>query len=181
MAITLFQKIKLAIRGWSRRSEESSARKKAEFLQRETSWAKPSAPAASPVSTERAEKSKIDRDGLQVAFLDDSGHFEHYLDTETGDVIDHRIGETLPFDAAPRYRRVPRRSPESEAADRVVFLTALESDADRELLASSVHDARLFRAQLGKNRLLEKRWYNFKNDQANDVIEAWLRQIGASG
>ena len=178
MALTFFQKIKLAIRGWSRRSEESSARKKEEFLAREGSWGQRPAPPASPPPTAAPRApahDAIDREGLQVAFLDDSGQFEHYLDVESGDVLDVRIGQGSALDQrSGKFRRIPRRSLESEAADRAVFLDSLEEEADRRALAESVPDARAFRKKLGENRLLEKRWYNFKNDRASEAIEEWL-------
>lgn len=179
MALTFFQKMKLAFRGWSRRSEETSARKKEEFLAREGSWGQRPAPPAPPPRVappvRAPAEDAIDREGLQVAFLDDSGQFEHYLDVESGEVLDVRIGQGSALDQrSGKFRRIPRRSLESEAADRAVFVDALEEEADRLSLAESVADARAFRAKLGENRLLEKRWYNFKNDRASEAIEEWL-------
>jgi hypothetical protein len=60
----------------------------------------------------------LDLDGLQVAYLGVA--LAHYLDLETGDIID------LPLDAeAPgeddRFLRIPTRTPESETEDRRLF------------------------------------------------------------
>jgi len=177
VAMTFFQKIKLAIRGWRRRSDEASARKREEFLAREGSWGQRPAPAVVPPGAPRSKPTEdaIDREGLQVAFLDDSGQFEHYLDVESGEVLDVRIGQASALDQrSGKFRRIPRRSLESEAADREVFVNSLEEESDRRALAGSVPDPRSFRTKLGENRLLEKRWYNFKNDRASEAIEEWL-------
>jgi hypothetical protein len=153
---TLMQKIKLAIRGWNRRREEANQA----FVQRGTDWAPP---ARTDPSLTLGVTPTIDMEGLTVAFLDDSGRIAYYLDTETGDVLDVRDGATL---APPRYRRVPARSAESDAADQRAFV------AMHPELASAGD----FRRELSKNRALERAWYNFKNDRAIAAIEEWLRK-----
>src|SRR2546428_8845991 len=81
---TFMQKIRLAIRGWNRRREE----KEREFLAKNL-WS--GAPPPSPVHRQPgAPVLHIDLEGLTVAYLDDSGQIQHYLDVETGDVIDTR-------------------------------------------------------------------------------------------
>jgi hypothetical protein len=149
---TLMQKIKLAFRGWNRRREEAEQ----EFLQRNT-WQPPTVGQASA----SPEKTNIDREGLVVAYLDDSGRIDYYLDTESGDVVDVRDGSAL---APPRYRRVPVRTAASDAEDRRAFVAAHPELAQ----------AREFREALSKNRTLERAWYNFRNDRAIAAIEAWL-------
>lgn len=153
---TLFQKIRLAIRGWNRRREEANQA----FVQRNT-WSVPNVEQASARSTDSA----IDTEGLVCAFLDDSGRIVYYLDTETGDVVDVRDGSEL---APPRYRRVPARSEQSEAADRRTFAMK------HQTLLSSVGSAENFRDALRGDRALERAWYNFKNDRAIAAIEQWL-------
>jgi hypothetical protein len=71
MAISFMQKLRLAFRGWSRRREDDAKRKEQEFLQRNVTWAKPAAPAPSQSVAKSALA--IDLEGLQVAYLDDSG------------------------------------------------------------------------------------------------------------
>ena len=117
----------------------------------------------------------IDRDGLQVAFLGVA--LAHYLDVETGDIVD------LPLDAPPpgdesRYRRIPTRTPESEADDRRAFVDNLESAAQRQRLASVIDDSRAFRAVLSEDRTVERAFFNFKNEQASRAIEEWLQSEG---
>jgi hypothetical protein len=153
---TLMQKIKLAIRGWNRRREESAR----EFVAQSTSWAPPAHTGRSLTPGVTAE---IDMEGLVCAFLDDSGRIAYYLDTESGDVVDVRDSRAL---APPRYRRVPARSAESDAADQRAFIAA------HPQLANAAN----FREVLSRDRALERAWYNFKNDRAIAAINAWLVQ-----
>ena len=116
---TLMQKIRLGIRGWQRRREESEK----EFLTRNASWA-----AATPVAAAAPAKSRtfaIDMDGLTVAYLDDSGQLAHFLDTSDGEIVDVRIAESAAY-PEPRYRRVPSRTPNADAEDRRAFIASLD-------------------------------------------------------
>jgi len=164
---TLMQKIRLAIKGWSRRREEAQK----EFLKKNATWGTP--PAAAPAATTRsplaarAAAVTIDIEGLSVAFVDDSGVITYYLDSETGDVVDVRDGTPL---AAPRYRRVPQRSESTDAGDRAAFI------AEHEQLRGIAADD--FRRAIAADRSLERAWYNFKNDRVLASIEAWLRKEG---
>src|SRR5437660_12475600 len=97
---TFLQKLKLAFRGWARRREESQR----DFLAKNTGWGAATAKTPAAVT---AQGSAIDLEGLQVAFLDESGQIVYYLDTESGDVADVRDGRIMPN---PRFRRVPRRN-----------------------------------------------------------------------
>ena len=150
---TFMQKIKLAIRGWNRRREEADKA----FIAKNT-W---QAPADVGRASARPEQSAVDREGLVVAYLDDSGRIAYYLDTESGDVVDVRDGSAL---APPRYRRVPARSAQTDSDDRRAFI------AEHPELAGAAD----FRSALAANRTLERAWYNFKNDRAIAAIEAWL-------
>jgi Uncharacterised protein family (UPF0158) len=184
MAMSFFQKLRLGFRGWSRRRAEESRRKREEFLQRDTAWSKP---AVEPVAAAAPKKkTSIDVEGLQVAYLDDSGRIEHYLDLQSGEVVEFPSAERARHGgvtAAPqRYRRVPTRDPVSEAADRELFAAGLEVPAVRTALAATIAagDGAGFRRVLSGDRTLERGWYNFKNDRALAAIEAWLREIGAN-
>ncbi|MFP5247072.1 MAG: hypothetical protein ACLGH0_10300, partial [Thermoanaerobaculia bacterium] len=66
----------------------------------------------------------LDRDGLQVAYLGVA--LAHYLDLETGDIIDQPLDDEPPGDPS-RFRRIPTRTPESEAEDRRLFVSQLDS------------------------------------------------------
>ena len=159
------QKLRLALRGWSRRREEA----KKDFVARNAAWGTAQAP--SPVQSPHATTA-IDIDGLTVAYLDDSGHFAHYLDTDTGDILDIANNQTL---EAPRYRRVPQRTAQSESADRSAFVDGLQSSRGRDELARAIGLPEAFRKALSNDRALERAWYSFKNDRAIAAIESWLR------
>ena len=156
------QKIKLAIRGWNRRREE----KDREFLAK-NAW---SGGQATPTVQPRQAGLPvlhIDVEGLTVAYLEDSGMFRHYLDIESGDVVDSRE----PLSGA-RFRQIPARRPEAD--ERREFIRTVEDSGARARLTS----ARDFRSEIARDRALERAWYNFRNDRAIAAIEAWLREIG---
>ena len=117
----------------------------------------------------------IHREGLQVAYLGVA--LAHYLDLETGDIID------LPFEAgAPgsgdRYRQVPVRTAESEALDRELFLDSKDAAPLRDSLAEVLTDPQAYRQVLSADRRVERSFFNFKNDRASQAIEAWLEAEG---
>lgn len=119
----------------------------------------------------------LDLDGLQVAYLGVA--LAHYLDLETGDIVD------LPLDAEPpgeasRFLRIPTRTPESEAEDRRLFVENLQDAAMRSQLAAVVDDANVFRSVLSEDLRAQRQFFNFKNDQATRAIRAWLDQEGIS-
>ncbi|HKR63255.1 MAG TPA: hypothetical protein VJZ00_05945 [Thermoanaerobaculia bacterium] len=111
----------------------------------------------------------LDLDGLQVAYLGVA--LAHYLDVETGDIIDVPLDAEPPGDAD-RFRRIPTRTPESEAEDRRLFAEK------HPQLGDVVEDAMEFRRVLSEDRPIERKFFNFKNDQANRAIEEWLRAEG---
>lgn len=152
------QKLRLAWHGWQRRREEADR----EFLAKNASWG-PVSPVA--VADPRAAARQVDLEGLQVAYLDDSGRITYYLDTETGDVVDVHDGRPL---ALPRYRPVPRRSEASDAADRRAFVEKMG-------LRIAHADAAEFRRGIAADRSVERAWYNFKNERATAAIREWLR------
>ena len=116
----------------------------------------------------------LDLDGLQVAYLGVA--LAHYLDLETGDILD------LPLDAEPpgdesRFRRIPTRTDESEAEDRRLFVEKVEMPM-RGQLAGLVDDPHGFRAAISEDLRVQRAFFNFKNDQATRAIEDWLREEG---
>ena len=164
------QKIRLGIRGWQRRREESEK----EFLTRNASWG-----AAAPVAVATPAKTRtfaIDMEGLTVAYLDDSGQLAHFLDTSDGEIVDVRITDAATY-GEPRYRRVPSRNANADADDRRAFIASLDASPARDALARS-GDADSFRRALSADRTLERAWYNFRNDRAIAAIEAWLAKTG---
>jgi len=167
---TLMQKIRLGIRGWQRRREESEK----EFLARNASWGAPAPVAAAAPAKTRTFA--IDMEGLTVAYLDDSGQLAHFLDTSDGEIVDVRIADAATY-ADARYRRIPSRNTDSDSADRRAFIATLDPSSARDALARS-SDADSFRRALSADRTLERAWYNFRNDRAIAAIEAWLAETG---
>jgi hypothetical protein len=183
MALTFFQKVQVMFRGWARRREEDAKRRDEEFLKRNAAWGTASggqapSPVAPPTAQARAPvlHLQIDREGLQVAYLDDSGVIAYFLDVQTGDVVEIR-GETLPdISTNPaRYKRVPQRG--ADADDRKAFVETLEPSPVREFLRSNIN-TNDFRKILAGDRSVERGWYNFRNQRATSAIESWIRSLG---
>jgi len=164
------QKLRLAWRGWARRREEAQK----EFLAKNANWGVGQTLLSVPKAQTGVSVPHVDLEGLQVAYLDDSGRINYFYDTENGEVVEARDGETF---AEPRYRRVPRRSAASDAADRREFVASLD-DSPLKTALRAAKDAAEFRRVLSDNRKLERAWYVFKNDRATAAIEAWLRPRG---
>ena len=156
---TLMQKIRLALRGWNRRRQERDR----DFLAKNT-WG-----TAAPVPVARTTEPvsvSMDIEGLTVAYLDGSGR-AHYLDTETGDVIE---ATNMALDSA-RYKSIPNASHEEV---RLIFITSVEDPAQRDRLSA----VESFRAALAGDHKLERAWYNVRNDRALGAIKAWLSKLG---
>jgi hypothetical protein len=117
----------------------------------------------------------LDLDGLQVAYLGVA--LAHYLDLETGDIIDQPLDDDPPGDPS-RYLRVPARTEESEAEDRRLFVETRDAAPLRQELAAVVSDGPAFRRTLTADRKTERAFFNFKNDQATRAIEEWLKEQG---
>lgn len=117
----------------------------------------------------------LDLDGLQVAYLGVA--LAHYLDLETGDIVDLPLDATAPGEPS-RFLRIPTRTPESEAEDRRLFLEKLDRSPMRDQLSRALDDANAFRTVLSEDRRIERAFFNFKNDQATRAIAEWLRSEG---
>lgn len=170
MALTFWQRVRVAFRGWSRRREEQQQ----EFLRKNVGWGPPvlPLPGKPPGKPGAIPGLALDREGLQAAYLDRSGVISYYLDVTTGEVIESRGSEP----AGAGLKRVPNPSNESDAADRRAFVETLEDGQLRSELL--VADAMGFRKLLATNRAAERSWYSFKNDRATQAIESWIRDLG---
>lgn len=187
MGLSFFQKLSLAWRGWSRRRSEKAKRQNDEFLARATAWGpKPSGARESPPVASAAGPSRsVDREGLQVAFLDDSQRMAYFLELNSGEVIEVQkadVESVQRYAASPElWRRVPSRTEASEAVDRETFAQHVDRAELRTRLLTALHQedpAAAFRRVLASDRATERTWYNFKNDRANEVIETWLEEVG---
>jgi hypothetical protein len=119
----------------------------------------------------------LDYEGLQVAYLGVA--LAHYLDLETGDIIDIPLDAEAPGDES-RYRRIPTRTPETEDEDRRLFVEKPEVREWREELSRVVDEPMEFRRALSADRRVERLFFNFKNDRATLAIEEWALAEGLS-
>lgn len=119
----------------------------------------------------------LDLDGLQVAYLGVA--LAHYLDLETGDIVDVPLDSPPPGDES-RFLRIPTRTPESEAEDRRLFVERMEFSLLRDRLAQLLDDPQAFRAALATDLRAQRQFFNFKNDQATRAIAEWVEREGLS-
>jgi hypothetical protein len=119
----------------------------------------------------------LDLDGLQVAYLGVA--LAHYLDLETGDIVDLPLNAEPPGDAS-QFLRIPTRTPESEAEDRRLFVEKMDRSPMRDQLTALVEDGNAFRAVLSEDLLVQRKFFNFKNEQATRAVRAGLDQEGIS-
>ena len=119
----------------------------------------------------------LDYEGLQVAYLGVA--LAHYLDVETGDIVDLALDAEPPGDSD-RFLRIPTRTPESEDEDRRLFVAKPEVREWRAALTPFVDTPMEFRRVLSQDRRVERMFFNFKNDQATRAIEEWARAQGLS-
>jgi hypothetical protein len=114
---------------------------------------------------------------LQVAYLGVA--LAHYLDLETGDIIDIPLEAPPPGDDT-RFLRIPTRTPETEAEDRRLFVEKLEFSSLRNRLAQLVDDPHGFRAAISEDLRVQRQFFNFKNDRATKAIGEWVDREGLS-
>lgn len=179
MALTWFQRLQVAFRGWSRRREEDAKRREQDLLRRNVTWgSKPEAAPGPVAAAPRSNAKPIDLEGLQVAYLDESGQIGYYLDVESGNVVEARDAATRAnVEKSERFKVVPSRTLESEAEDRSAFIATLEPSSVRQSLSMTTN-ANDFRKVLTSDRSIERSWYNFKNQRATSAIESWLQRLG---
>jgi hypothetical protein len=180
MALTFFQKLQVAFRGWSRRREDDAKKRDAEFLKRNASWSGGQAPSP-VVSQQQTGQAKtpvlqIDYEGLQVAYLDDSGQIGYFLDVQTGEVVEMRgTADPTVMGNPARYKRVPQRG--ADIDDRRAFIDSLDPSPLRDSLGAHVATVE-FRRILASDRAAERAWYNFRNQRATSAIGQWIRSLG---
>ena len=127
----------------------------------------------------------LDWEGLAVAFAARSTLMNHFLDRATGEVHAHLNGspelrEALLHERSGRYLRIPKSTPDVDAArcrdfaprmenaaERVKALRALESGgpgAFRDVLLSSPND--------------ENAWFVFRDRRVREELKVWLAAQG---
>jgi len=184
MAISWIQKIRLGLRGWSRRQEEQRVARDRDFMTRNAGWATENTATAAlqPAAARAVTAGNFDLEGLQIAFLDDSGQMEHYLDLQSGDVVEFRISDAAVQAASrdPHLKRIPRRSADSDRRDCATFIERIEDLDLRATLVEALESEEplaSFRSAVAASRAAERAWYNFKNERAYEVIEQWVLSL----
>jgi hypothetical protein len=119
----------------------------------------------------------LDREGLQVAYLGIA--LAHFLDLETGEIVDQPLDAEAPG-PPDRYLRIPGRTADSEAHDRVLFVESKAARVLRDELEPVLGDAQAFRQVLSRDRFVERAFFTFKNDRASLAIEEWIAEQGLS-
>ena len=169
----------MAFRGWLRRLEAEDQRRRDDFHRRNLKWSAADPAVLSPANDVKGAAGSaalhLDLEGLQVAYLDDSGQIAYYLDTTTGDVVEVRDASAPD---ATRFKRVPARSESSDENERRAFAASLESSPAKDMLAGAAASPPDFRRLVASDRRTERAWYNFRNEQATRAIESWLRSLG---
>ncbi len=127
----------------------------------------------------------LDWEGLTVAFAARSTLMNHFLDLASGEVHAHLNGspelrEALLHEKAGRYLRIPKSTPEVDAARCRAFAPGMKSDAVREkaLAALEAEGPRAFRDALVASPEDEAAWFVFRDRRVRAELREWLAARG---
>ncbi|HET7452194.1 MAG TPA: UPF0158 family protein [Thermoanaerobaculia bacterium] len=127
----------------------------------------------------------LDWEGLVVGFESRSQQITHFLDRETGDVI--QVVETreperhAELAGSARYVALPRDRGERGIGEMELFVGEVEEPAARAELAAALRDeepAEAYRAVLLRHPREEARFFQFKQRRARERAEEWLASAG---
>jgi hypothetical protein len=127
---------------------------------------------------------EVDWEGLVVAFESRSRQITHFFDRESGEVIqvlERDAEKHSAMSADPRYAAVPKDGGERSRGDLEQFAALCEdppSRRDLEAALSSADFATAYRAALLRHPKEEARFFQFKEHQALERAQAWLREMG---
>jgi len=124
---------------------------------------------------------ELDWEGLTVAFAARSMLMNHFLDRATGEVHAHLNGSpelrgALLHERSGRYLRIPKSTPDVDAARCRAFAPRMESAAARAkaLLALESGGPGAFRDVLLTFPNDEKAWFVFRDRRVREELRAWL-------
>lgn len=127
----------------------------------------------------------VDWEGLTVAFAARSKLMNHFLDRASGDVHAHLNGspelrEALLHERSGQYLRIPKSTPEVDAARCRAFAPGMKSDAVREkaLQALDAGGPGAFREALIASPEDEAAWFVFRDRRVREELRAWLAAQG---
>jgi hypothetical protein len=128
---------------------------------------------------------ELDWEGLAVAFAARSTLMNHFLDRASGDVHAHLNGspelrEALLHERSGRYLRIPKSTPDVDAARCRAFAPGMKSAAarDRALLALESGGPNAFREALIASPEDEAAWFVFRDRRVREELKAWLAAQG---
>lgn len=127
----------------------------------------------------------LDWEGLIVGFESRSVLITHFLDRETGDVV-QCVAEREPerhrdLTASPRFLALPRDHGERGIGEMRLFLAELENAALRARLESALsapEPATAYREILREDSREETRYFQFKHRRARERAQEWLASVG---
>lgn len=128
---------------------------------------------------------ELDWEGLTVAFAARSKLMNHFLDRASGDVHAHLNGspdlrEALLHERSGRYLRIPKSTPDVDAARCRDFAPRMKSAAAREraLAALEADGPNGFREALISSPEDEQAWFVFRDRRVRGELNAWLAAQG---
>jgi hypothetical protein len=128
---------------------------------------------------------ELDWEGLTVAFAARSKLMNHFLDRASGEVHAHLNGspelrEALLHERSGRYLRIPKSTPDVDAARCRDFAPGMKDDAARAkaLAALDADGPSAFREALIPSPEDEKAWFVFRDRRVRAELKAWLSEQG---
>jgi len=127
----------------------------------------------------------VDWEGLTVAFAARSKLMNHFLDLSSGDVHAHLNGspelrEALLHERSGRYLRIPKSTPDVDAARCRAFAPGIKSAGVREkaLQALDADGPNAFREALVASPEDEGAWFGVRDRRVREELRAWLLAQG---
>lgn len=127
----------------------------------------------------------LDWEGLAVAFAARSKLMNHFLDRASGEVHAHLNGspelrEALLHERSGRWLRIPKSTPDVDAARCRAFAPGMKSAAVRAkaLAALDAGGPNAFREALIASPEDEKGWFVFRDRRVREELKAWLAAQG---
>jgi len=127
----------------------------------------------------------LDWEGLVVGFESRSQQITHFLDRETGDVVQvveaREQARHAELSSSPRYFALPRDRGERGVGEMELFLGEVEDEKTREALRralSAADPADAYRAALLAHPREEGLFFQFKQRRARERAEEWLAAMG---
>ncbi|HEX7614946.1 MAG TPA: UPF0158 family protein [Thermoanaerobaculia bacterium] len=129
----------------------------------------------------------LDWEGLTVAFAARSMLMNHFLDRASGEVSAHLNGSpelrgALLHERSGRYLRIPKSTPDVDAARCRAFAPKMENAAARERALHALESGgpRAFRDVLLAFPDDERAWFVFRDRRVREELRGWLAAQGIS-